>query len=148
MVESPDLAGANRIQVQGQHAYVACSIAPDATHLRQGRGVIVDLADPREARQVASIESAAQRGPNGLTISGKVWFLAGGQTVEAIDISKPAEPRKLLTFRLADVLPTSTDNAHDLVYRDGYLYITGQSDHRLVILEVHHPDVLRLAAAR
>ena len=148
VVESGDLAGANRIEVHGRHAYVACSIAPDATHLRHGRGVVIDLADPARATQVASIEFFGQRGPNGLTVAGKVWFLAGGQTVDAIDITDPAAPRKLITMRLSNVLPTPLDNAHDLIYRDGYLYVTGQNDHRLVILQIHHPDVLRLAAAR
>lgn len=148
LLESADLAGANRVQVHGQYAYVGCSIAPDAPHLRHGRGVVVDVADPARARQVASVEFAGQRGPNGLTLAGKIWFLAGGQTVEAIDISDPTAPRKLVTFRLAGALPTPNDNAHDLVYRDGYLYVTGQGDHRLVILQVHDPDVLRLAAAQ
>ena len=148
LLESAELSGANRIQVDGHHAYVGCSIAPDATYLRHGRGVVIDVADPARARQVASIEFFGQRGPNGLTVAGKVWFLAGGQTVDAIDISNPAAPRKLVTMRLSDVLPTPLDNAHDLIYREGYLYVTGQNDHRLVILQIHHPDVLRLAAER
>ena len=37
------------------------------------------------------------------------------------------------------------DEAHDLVYHDGYLYVSGQGDNRFVILRVDSPEIRRLA---
>ena len=112
------------------------------------RGVVVDLSDPAAPRQVASVDFPDIRGPNGLTIVGDVWFLAGGQTVEAYDISEPSRPRLLTSFMSAEAFPTADDNAHDLVYRIGYLYVTSQGDHGFVVLRVDDEEISRLAEER
>jgi hypothetical protein len=80
-----------------------------------------------------------------LTIAGDVLFLAGGQTVEAIDIRNPARPVKLASFKCLEAFPAGRDSAHDLVYRDGYLYVTGQNDNCLCILRVDSPLIRELA---
>ena len=36
------------------------------------------------------------------------------------------------------------DNGHDLVYRDGYIYVTAQNDHSLGVLKVEDPRVMAL----
>jgi hypothetical protein len=141
------LSGANRVQVQGKHAFVACSLSP---RLSQGKpmakGIVMDLSDPATPRQVATVGFPDLRGPNGLTISGSVWFLAGGQTVQAYDISERSRPRLLATFKSTEAFPTADDNAHDLIYRDGYLYVTSQGDHGFVILRVNDEKICRLAS--
>lgn len=137
---SQRLTGANRVKVAGRYAYASGSQPAVHSHF-----VVVDLADPRQPREVAALEFSDMRGPNGLAVAGQVVFLAGGQTVEAIDVSDPSKPRKLAAQKLPDALPTSGDNAHDLVYRDGYLYVTGQNDNRLVILRVLDEAIRRLA---
>jgi len=105
-------------------------------------------------RQVAWLSFAPDDGwgPNGLTVVGKVVFLAGGQSVEAIDISNPAKPVKLASQRFPDELANTSpryhgggDSAHDLVYRDGCLYVTGQNDHCLLILRVDSEQIRKLA---
>lgn len=131
------LNGANRVQVQGRYAYVAGSYSPKISQGRTlAKGIVVDLQQPTDPRHVALVEFPDVRGPNGLTVAGNVWFLAGGQTVQAYDIGDPVHPRLLASFTSAEAFPTADDNAHDLVYRDGYLYVTSQGDNALVILRV------------
>jgi hypothetical protein len=40
------------------------------------------------------------------------------------------------------------DNAHDLVYREGYLYVAARNDNRGGILKVLDPKILDLARSR
>jgi hypothetical protein len=42
------------------------------------------------------------------------------------------------------LFPTGEDNAHDLVYRDGYLYVTAQNDHQVGIVRVQDGQILEL----
>lgn len=144
-----ELIGANRVQVAGHYALVGAS-----TRSEGGRLVVVDLSRPAQPRQVAAVPFAPQDGwgPNGLTVAGQVAFLAGGQSVEAIDIRRPEQPVKLAGQRFADVLANGSpryagggDSGHDLVYRDGYLYVTGQNDHCLLILRVNSKRIRELA---
>lgn len=149
LVASAELAGANRVQVSGHHAFVGAS-----SRNRGGRLVVVDLRLPDAPRQVASMPFAPRDGwgPNGLAISGQVVFLAGGQSVEAIDVSRPRQPVKLASQKFVDVLQNAAprysgggDSGHDLVHRDGYLYVTGQNDNCLMILHVDSERIRRLA---
>lgn len=148
-VSANALRGANRLQVQGNHAFVDGSCSPK---VRRGRpmaeGSVVDLTDPANPRVVAAVDFPDVRGPNGLTIAGSVWFLAGGQTVQAYDIGAPSRPRLLVSFKSAKAFPSPDDNANDLVYRDGYLYVTSQGDHGLVILRVVDEKIVQLASKR
>jgi hypothetical protein len=149
IVVSKELAGANRVQVLGNHAFVGAS-----TRAGSGMFVVVDLSDPSSPRQVASLPFAANDGwgPNGLTVAGNVVFLAGGQSVEAIDIREPTRPKKLASQSFPKELPNANprykgggDSGHDLVYRDGYLYVTGQNDHCLLVLQVGSKQIRDLA---
>jgi hypothetical protein len=144
-----ELVGANRVAVSGHHAFVGAS-----TRAQGGRLIVVDLSEPGSPRQVAWLPFAPRDGwgPNGLAIAGRVVFLAGGHSVEAIDVSRPQHPVKLASQRFADVLqnaepryPGGGDSGHDLVYRDGYLYVTGQNDHCLMILRVESARIRQLA---
>jgi hypothetical protein len=145
-VSSQELMGANRVQISGQYAFVGGSLSPNNSNgVPSAKGTVIDLSTPTGPRQVATVSFPDLRGPNGLTVAGNVWFLAGGQTVEAYDISRPTAPRKLATFKSVDAFPTADDNAHDLVYRDGYLYVSGQGDNSFVILRVEQLEIVRLA---
>lgn len=140
VLESPQLRGANRVRVLGNYALVAAS-----SKLVQPHFVSVDLSNPARPREAAAIPFTDRYGPNGMGVSGKVVFLGGGRTVEAIDVSDLASPRRLAAQVFADALPTNDANAHDLVYRDGHVFVTGQNDHRLVILRVDDAEIRRLA---
>ncbi|MFP4055461.1 MAG: LVIVD repeat-containing protein [Candidatus Brocadiia bacterium] len=142
VVATEELAGANRVQVSGHHAFVGASTVGEG-----GRLVVVDLRGARSPRQVASLPFAPHDGwgPNGLTVAGQVVFLAGGQSVEAVDVSRPDQPAKLASERFTKELSGGRDSGHDLVYRDGYLYVTGQNDHCLVILRVVSERIRQLA---
>ncbi len=138
---SHDLVGANRVQVKGHYAFVGGSQGD-----KPSNAVTVDLSDPTRPVQAAVVPFSDTRGPNGLTIAGDVLFLAGGQTVEAIDVRYPAKPVKLASYTCPEAFPAARDSAHDLVYRNGYLYVTGQNDNCLCILRVDSPLIRQLAA--
>ena len=140
VLENDDLTGANRVQVSRDHAFVAGSRSDKPSNF-----VVIDLSDPSHPAQVASLRFSDVRGPNGLTISGRMALLAGGQTVEAIDVTVPAKPVKLASYRCLEAFANGRDSAHDLVYRGGYLYVTGQNDHSLLILRVDDQRVRELA---
>ncbi|MHC4995659.1 MAG: LVIVD repeat-containing protein [Planctomycetota bacterium] len=152
LVEDAQLMGANRVQVAGGFAFVAGSLSPSYRSQHdpdaRARFCVIDLADPAEPKLVASVPFTDTRGPNGLTVAGRVVFLAGGQTIEAIDVSDPRNPVKLgsKTLPLSVPFDEPTDSLHDLVYRDGHLYVSGQSDHTFHILRVTDPHILELAS--
>ena len=159
LVKAKELRGANRVQVSGSFVFTGGSFSP--TVKKEGRGIyanlgVVDISDPRRPRVVASqpfADTRKTRGPNGLTISGEVVFLAGGETVDAVDISDPHQPsrlgsQKLPTSNIKTHVSRRTDNAHDLVYRDGYLYVSCQSDNSLMILRITDRQVLHLTDSR
>jgi hypothetical protein len=152
ILTTPELAGANRVEVSGRYAFVGAS-----TRARGGRFIVVDLTDPVSLKQVAHLPFAVDDGwgPNGLTVAGDVVFLAGGHSVEAMGVSNPAEPVKLASqqfpVELANVNPRykgGGDSGHDLVYRDGYLFVTGQNDHCLLILRIESGRIRQSVASR
>ncbi|MGB2822090.1 MAG: hypothetical protein WBF17_13990, partial [Phycisphaerae bacterium] len=150
ITESRKLIGANRVQVSGSFAYTGGSWSAGPRE-KQGPGTrgdlaVIDISDPEKPRIVAAVPFSDTRGPNGLTVAGKVVFLAGGQSVDAVDVSDPHRPVKLgsQTFpRLKE--SKRTDNAHDLVYRGGYLYVSCQTDDAFMILKVGDMRILDLA---
>jgi|CXWL01.1.fsa_nt_gi hypothetical protein len=144
-LEHPRLAGANRVRTHGPFAYVASSIAGGQGSRADGLYAnvsVIDLSDPTAPRLRGSLEFIDPRdGPNGLEAVGNVVFAAGGQAVHAIDMADPDAPRELARFTSAEVFPGGKDDAHDLVYHDGHLFVTAQNSHSLVILKVG--DALR-----
>jgi len=153
---SRTLIGANRVQISGSFAYVGGSWAPQFRR-RQDSNVrahlsVVDLSDAAEPRAVASLPFPDTRGPNGLTVVGDVVFLAGGRTVQAVDVSDPFHPVEIgaQRFPLANNIRarTAPDNLHDLVYRDGYLYVSGQYDNTLTILRARDTRIIDLARSK
>lgn len=108
----------------------------------------MELSDPALPQIVAELPFPDVRGPNGLVISGKVVFCAGGQSLAAYDISDPRKPVLLAgqsfpRYKEAEKM----DNYHDLIYRDGKLYISAQTDNGFLILKVNDPRILKLADA-
>lgn len=150
-VEGRELIGANRVQVKGGFAYVGGSFSPpknESSYQVQPHMTVVRLADPSRPRIIAELPFHDERGPNGLTIAGKVVFCAGGQTVAAYDISNPEKPRLVTDQSFPKYRAAKrTDNYHDLIYRDGYLYISAQSDNGFLILKVDDKRIRRLADA-
>jgi len=149
-IEASELVGANRVQIKKNYAYVGGSLTPEARALSSepSRVSVVDISDPSRPTIVASLPFDDVRGPNGLTIAGNVLFCAGGQTISAYDISDPENPIQIASqsfpvYRYSE----RTDNYHDLVYRDGYLYISAQSDNGFLILKIEDRSVRTLADA-
>ncbi|MBI1356738.1 MAG: hypothetical protein GC160_20550 [Acidobacteria bacterium] len=143
-----DLGGANRVAAADGFAYVGAFV-PD-------RVAIVDLRDPWQPRQTANMP-VCDIDATGLTVAGKALFVAGGECVEAIDVSDPARPRSLAQYRGGELLATRAleadgevryDNAHDLAYRDGLLYVTAQNDNAFGVLRVNDERVRALAEGR
>lgn len=142
------LAGANRVMTRGRFAYVGSS--PNNVAGRTDNFTtlvsIVDLSDPALPRLRGSIDSSSllEQGPNGLEVAGTVVFAAGGQTVRAIDVSNPDAPRVLGQLTAPTAFPGNKDDAHDLVWHDGHLFVTAQNSHSLVVIKAS-PEIARSA---
>lgn len=156
-VGGKNLNGANRVDIYGDYALVGCNKANTLA--------VVDIRNPEKPETVKVLPFPGE--PCGLTISGAVLFAAGGRTVQAFDLTNPADPELLASFENDDAFPSEFDktgegtrryttiagekkaskgNAHDLVYKDGCIYVTAQSDHQVVILNVDDPTIRKLAA--
>ncbi len=141
-----EIGGANRVHVEGSIAYVG-AFHPD-------RVAAVDLSDPA-APTLLSNMPVCDIDATGLTAAGQVVFAAGGECAEAIDASAPQNLLSIAQYRGGDLFPTRAlrldgevryDNGHDLVYRDGYLYVTAQNDNAFGILRVNDPHIRELAS--
>jgi len=146
------LVGGNRIRSRGRFAFVAASISPESPDKssRQASLVVVEAGDPQHARVVARVPFPDVRGPNGMEVCGNVVFVSGGQTVMAVDVSDPHRPLLAAAERCIDVFrgEPGFDDGHDLKYRDGYLFVTGQTSHTFGVLRVNDDHIRRLADAR
>ena len=140
-----NLGGANRVAIAGRIAGIGAFV--------RDRIGIVDMTNPSRPVLRATMP-VADIGANGMVAAGRVLFVAGGEAVEAIDLSHPDRPVSLAQYRNGRLFPTRRrmlgktprfDNAHDLVYRNGHLYVTAQNDNQLGILQIKDPNILELA---
>ena len=136
-VGAPSMDGANRIVVRGRYAFVANNHADSVS--------AIDLSDPAEPVLLATLPTAA-RGPCGLTRHRGVLLVACDRGVEAIDVADPCRPRSL-GHVAAPAVFAGSDRAssderrrrgggHDLVFRDGLLYVTAQGSDGLAVFRV------------
>lgn len=150
-IEDSRLAGANRVMTRGSLAYVGRALSPIVGRTDGLRPMvsIIDLSDPTKPRIRGSVvfPDPDTRGPTGLEVAGTVVFAAGGQTVQAIDVSNPDDPREFARLTAPAAFPGALDDAHDLVYHDGHLFVTAQNSHSLVVIRVADMSI-RAAAAR
>lgn len=150
---SENLSGANRVvvadpKVAGPYACVGAFVC--------SRVGIIDIRDPGKPKQIANMP-AGDVAATGMAVYGRALFVAGGECVEAIDISDPALPESIAQYRGGKLFPTRRllfegkqhryDNGHDLVYRDGYVFVTAQNDNAFGILKVNDQRVNELATA-
>lgn len=150
LLEHPRLAGANRVMTHGKFAFVGSSLhsGGNRTDGLRNNIVVVDLSDPAQPRLRGSVDFPDERGPNGLEVAGSVVFAAGGRTVQAVDVADPDKPRELTRFTSRKAFPGGADDAHDLVYQAGHLFVTAQNSHSLVILMVGGRDLLNLLESK
>jgi hypothetical protein len=150
------LVGGNRVRgytskEHGDFAIVAASISPDAIdkEKRQPCVAVVDATDVAKPVVVGVVPFPDVRGPNGLDVVGHVAFAAGGQTVMAVDLSDPRKPKLLAAEKCNDVFhgEPGLDDGHDLEYRAGYLYVTGQTSHTFGVLRIADSRIRGLAEA-
>jgi hypothetical protein len=137
--------GANRVALWGDYG-AAGAFGPDWVG-------IFDRSKPAEPRIISTLP-VCDIDATGMTLAGRILFVAGGECAEAIDISNPALPVSLAQYRGGRLFPSRRvmrkdgprfDNGHDLVYRDGYLDVTAQNDHNLGILKILDQKILELA---
>ncbi len=142
-----DLQGANRVVVwDGRYAGVG-AFMPD-------RIGIIDVSDPGDPRQVANMP-CCDIDATGMAIHGSMLLVSGGECVEVVDVTDPTKPVSvaqyrggpLFSIRRYDKLGATPryDNGHDVVYRDGYIYVTAQNDNKLGILKIIDPKIRKLA---
>jgi len=148
-LEHPRLAGANRVMTRGKYAYLGCSLSENSNRTDDLRSnvSVIDLTDPTQPKLRGSLDFPDLRGPNGLEIAGSVVFAAGGQSVQAIDVGDPDAPVDLARLTSPGAFPGAQDDAHDLVYSDGHLFVTAQTSHSLVVVRVAD-ERIREAAMR
>jgi hypothetical protein len=148
LVEHRRLAGANRVMTRDEIAYVGASLSVNMgrTDDLKSSVTVVDLSDPARPRVRGSVDFPDPRGPNGLELAGRVVFAAGGQTVLAVDVSDPDQPRELARLTAPTAFPGAADDGHDLVYVDGHLFVTAQSSHSLVVVKVEDEGIRRAAS--
>ena len=129
-LEGPDLNGANRVVVSGDYAYVVANHAH-----RLG---VIDIHDTHCLTQIANVPAADEQ-PDGLTIAGNILCIGAAHSVELMDISVPHKPVSIASSRFPElfsgVSPRGRDSAHDLVVRDGLIYVTAQNDNCIGIIE-------------
>ena len=140
-IRESNLDGANRVMVSGGYIYIACS---QRDNWKIG---IVDARDPEKLKHLHTLPFAGQYA-TGLEVSGKVIFVAGGNAVQVLDISDPHHPRELAVLHSEEIFPAGGGDAHDLVYRDGLIYVTGQESNTAGIIRVNDPKILELASAQ
>lgn len=147
-LEHSRLAGVNRVRTRGAFAYVGSSLThnPNRADGLRGNVSVVDLTDPTQPKLRGSVDFPDMPGPNGLEVAGTVVFAAGGQTVQAIDVSNPDAPRALAHLTDAGAFPGGADDGHDLVYDNGHLFVTAQTSHSLVVLRLGQTLVKQIAA--
>ena len=152
-VVSTKLSGANRLQISGTFAYTGNSFHPGNISTDNAILGVTDISNPKQPKVVASVPFPYEdRGANGLTIAGNVVFLAGGQSILAIDITDPRQPKMLAAWKRPSPQANGRederkhpDNLHDLVYRDEHLYVSCQTDHAFMILRVNNKQIRDLA---
>ena len=149
-LEDVGLAGCNRVRVQGTVAIAVSSVSPKAARQpgRKGSTRLIDLADPSAPRLSGAIEFPDTRGPNGMTLAGDVAFVCGGRTVQAVGVAGEGGPKLLGSIDLTNELPGGDDDLHDAAYLDGRLYVTAQTSHALVVLEVEGKSIREAAERR
>ena len=144
-----DLQGANRVAAWGGRYAGVGAFQPD-------RVGVIDVSDPARPRQLANMP-VCDIDATGMAIYGAMLLVSGGECVEIIDVSNPSRPVSVAQYRGGALFPTRAlrsgnstryDNGHDLVYRDGYIYVTAQNDNRLGILKVLDPKIVELASRR
>lgn len=131
-IEGADLNGANRVVIEGDYAFVAAN--------KIGRVGVIDIRTPERPVQVANVEVGFVS-PCGMTRAGDVLYVGAGRLVEALDVSDPLNP---VFLGRCNVFPQEArDNqnnrpgdAHDLVVRDGYVFVTGQNDSSLGVVKI------------
>jgi hypothetical protein len=135
-LNDPAMDGANRIVVHGHYIAVASNYANTIS--------TIDVSDPARPF-LAAVINTSDIEPCGLTRNGSVLFASCERTIEAIDILDPYHPLSLGHVKAPELLligdPVTDDQrrsrggGHDLAYRDGLLYVTGQSSNGLSIFQ-------------
>lgn len=131
-IADPRLNGANRIAVADPFIYVACNSGDSlcAVGLQDGKGTLHGVVDTHDLS------------PCGIELGDGDLFVGAAAHAERFSLVDPANPKSVDHLCVFDNdLPLSPKqrtkgDAHDLVYRDGLLYVTGQNDDSLAIVSV------------
>ena len=131
-IREPGLRGANRVHITGKYAVVGCNLANHAV-------AVVDISEPSDARVLKS-EPTFVNYCSGLTVAGNIAIAALTNAIELFDISEPANIRSAAAQEFPTVFPKGSEtvhSGHDLVYRNGLIYVTAQFDDAVGIIRVN-----------
>jgi len=124
--------GANRVVVRDALAYVACNYGDSVC--------TIEVDEPGKAK-LHTIEMTHDVAPCGIELGDNDLFVGAAEHVERFDLSDPVNPRLVEHLSVFDSdrarhpKQRGRGDAHDLVYRDGLLYVTGQNDDSLAIIK-------------
>lgn len=132
-IDDARLNGANRVDVGDGFAYVACNYGDCVC--------AIELAETGEMR-LRGVADTHDVAPCGIELCPAGLFGGAASHVERFDLSDPSNPTaadRLSVFE-ADwprhPKQRGKGDAHDLEWRDGLLYVTGQNDDSLAIVKV------------
>ena len=131
-IREPGLRGANRVHITGKYAVVGCNLANHAV-------AVVDISEPANARLLKS-EPTFVNCCSGLTVAGDIAIAALTNAIQLFDISDPAKMRSAAAQKFPMLFAMGSEtvhSGHDLVYRNGLIYVTAQFDDAVGIIRVN-----------
>ena len=137
-IDDKRLDGANRIVIDGIYAYVAGNYSDMVG--------IIDISNP-ETPFIVSVIPTKGKGPDGLTKNGHYLFVGADDVIQVINVKDSKNPIIISAERYPSVFPSGIENrkdvingrkrssAHDLVYDNGFIFVTAQSDNNIGIIK-------------
>ena len=130
-IDDPRLNGANRVVVDGAFAYVACNYGDAVCAIEVSRDGAMTLR---------SVVGTCDVAPCGIELGADSLYVGAASHVERFSLADPANPLSVDRLRVFDhdrprnPKQRGQGDAHDLEWRDGLLYVTGQNDDSLAVV--------------
>jgi len=130
---SPQIKGAEGLEVAGRYAYV-CGMESNCF-------VVIDISNPTAPVQVGYVSNAVSLLENeGVAVSGQYAYVIGEATgsggyLTVVDISRPTSPT--IVGSLAD--STDLGEAATVQIKGHYAYVTGVDADRLAVVDISNP---------
>lgn len=103
-----------------------CVLSREGASNRKNGIVLVDVTNPRDPKIVSGFDDELTGGVHNVFIDGnQVYALSAGARYDSIDVSDPASPRKVGSYKVAE---RANPSIHDVWVDDGLAYSSNWSD--------------------